>query len=99
MQYEELADSVRACRIQKMYDSEVKRLIFATHDAKARKDMLAALRFMGYKVLTGQAPPGGLEVELQKLLEKKKGKKRRGANYAVPGCRRCRARWRRLPLA
>ena len=66
---EEMAETVRFCRQDKMYDPKHKRITFSLTDLGTRQTVIAAMRQVG-EVKAGRAPPGHMEREAQEWLEK-----------------------------
>ena len=66
---DDLADQVPYVRLSKMYKKEFKRLEFHVTDGKVKKLVQDSLTSIGAVRLHGAAPPTGLEVLMQEVLE------------------------------
>lgn len=65
----ELADQVSYARMSRMYNKQFKILEFTVADATLKGLVIGCLNQVGAVRLHGPAPPGGLEVLLQQVLE------------------------------
>ena len=66
---EELADVARVIKHKKMYEQTFTKLMVVIVDNEAAALIKLALKAIGAKLLTGQAPAGNLERQVSKLVE------------------------------
>ncbi len=69
LETEELADVAMVVKQQKMYERTFTKLMLVILDNQAAKLIKQALKALGAKILTGQAPAGNLERQVSKMVE------------------------------
>ena len=66
---DELADVARVVKQKKMYEATYTKLMLVILDDEAAVFIKKALKALGAKILTGQAPAGNLERQVSKMVE------------------------------
>ena len=66
---DEKADTCRACRMDKTYQTSLKRITISIPDKNIRSAILNSLEQLGGERKSGRAPKGNMERELQTFID------------------------------